>query len=118
MTSKSICTGESSTAAPVVAILEVATADKLLLARMETFMSLAIVLAREGFPTDTADERTLVRMCAQMRSEVVGSSEALRTQRALEGCRMLLCALWVGAIRGRRSRRICKIQDVVAIGYA
>lgn len=60
---------------------------------MNVFMSLTVVLAGKCFAANAADEGTLVCMGAQMRPEVVGAGEPLRTESALESCRMLLRAL-------------------------
>jgi len=81
---------------------------------MKTFVSLAIVLARERFTADRANERSLVCMCAKMRTKIVCSGETLRTQIALEGGRMLLLPAAIRAIGGR-TLRIGEIKNVIAL---
>jgi hypothetical protein len=66
MPTKGIGTGKASTAAPIVAIFERASADKLLLARMQALMALAIMLSSKCLAAYTADERTLVSMGTEM----------------------------------------------------
>jgi hypothetical protein len=55
---------KTTTAAPLVTVLELTTADKLLLTTVESFMSLTVVLACESFATVTTDERTFIRVSA------------------------------------------------------
>lgn len=95
MAAESVGAGEASPAAPVVAVFEVAAADELLLAGVQAFVALAVVLARECLAAHAADEGALVCVRAQMRPEVVGAGEALRTQSTLEGCWVLLCTLGI-----------------------
>lgn len=90
MASQSIGTCEASAAAPLTTLLQVAFAHELLLARMQTLMPLAVMLARESFPTYCTNERSFIRMSAKMRSQIVGSSEALGAKSTLEGGRVLL----------------------------
>jgi hypothetical protein len=79
MSTEGVSSGKSSPAAPVVAVFEVAAAHKLLLARVQAFVSLSVVLAGECFAADAADEWTLVCVGTEMRSEVVRPGEAFRT---------------------------------------
>lgn len=60
MAAKSVCAGESATAAPLFAGRERSLANEFLFARMQTFVAFAIVLARKGFATDSADKRSFV----------------------------------------------------------
>lgn len=55
-------------------------------------MALAVMLAGERFAAMITDEGALVGVGAQMRSQIVGTREALWAETALEGGRMLLCA--------------------------
>lgn len=89
---------EPPPAAPATVVLEHTTADKFLLSRVKTLVTLAVVLAGERFTAHAAHKRTLVCVGAQVRPEIVGTSETLWTQSALEGCGVLLCALGARAI--------------------
>ena len=60
-------------------------------------MALAVVLAREGFAADGADEGALVGVGAQVGAEVVGAGEALGAEVALECGGVFLHALPVVA---------------------
>jgi len=44
---------------------------------VEAFVTLAVVLAREGFAAYAADEWTLVGVCAEMGAKVVCARETL-----------------------------------------
>jgi hypothetical protein len=92
MTAEGIGTRKATATAPVITVLELATANKLLLARVESLVTLAVMLAGEGFATMIANERTLVCMGPKMRAQIVSASETLRTETALESGRMLLCS--------------------------
>ena len=93
-----ICACEAPATAPGAGIGEVAFADEFLLAGVEAFVAFAIVLAGKGFATDGADEGPFVGVGAQMRAEVVGTSEAFGTKGALEGGGVFLypCAVVTG----------------------
>ena len=95
VTPKSICTSESPATTPIVAILEMASANKLFLAGVQAFVSLPVVLAGKSFSTNAAHKRTLIRVRAQMRAKIVRPSEALRAKSTLKCCGVLLCALRV-----------------------
>ena len=86
--------GEASAAAPTLAHAEFAFADEFFLAAVETFVPLAVMLPRKRLPADGAHERPFVGVRAQVRPEVVCTGEALRTQGALERCRMFLDSLF------------------------
>lgn len=119
MATKCICTSEPPTATPMTVVLEVTAAHKLLLARMKAFVSFSIVLASECFTANAAHKWTLISVSAQMRTQIIGACETLRTQGALESCRMFLRTLWVRAVgRVGRSRGVGKIQNIVAVGDA
>jgi hypothetical protein len=62
---------------------------------MKTFVTFPIMLTCKRFAAHAADERSLVGVGAKMRTEVVGTGEAFRTQVALEGSGMLLGPLCV-----------------------
>lgn len=90
-------------------VLEVTAANKLLLARVETFMSFPVVLARKCLAANAAHEGTLIGMSAEMRSQVVGTCESLRAQSTLESRWVLLCTFRASAFTRRRSGGIGKI---------
>lgn len=98
MPTECIGAGEAPTAAPLSALFQLAFADELLLAGVETFVALSVVLAREGFAADGADEGPLVGVGSEMGAEVVGAGEALGAEGALEGGGVLLDALWVAVL--------------------
>ena len=109
---------EAASAAPLPALLELALADELLLARVQPLVALAVVLPREGFAADGADEGALVGVSAEMGAEVVGAREALGAERALEGGGVFLDAFRVadvGAARDRLVFRVREAEDVVAV---
>lgn len=68
MPAKSIRTSEAPATTPIVAILEVAAADKLLLSRVQTLVTLSVVLTGERLTANTTYKWTLICMRAQMRS--------------------------------------------------
>jgi hypothetical protein len=103
MSSKSISTSKSPATAPIVTVFQVTAANKFLLARMQSLMSLAIMLAGECFAADTAYEWTLIGVSAQVRPQIVSSREAFWTQIALKCRGMLLRPLGIGAICWCRS---------------
>lgn len=76
-------------------------------------MAFTIMLARKGFAADGADEWPLIRMCAEMASEVVGASEAFRAEVTLEGSGVFLDAL-LGA-GGGWTGRIRQLKDVIPV---
>lgn len=115
---QSVSAGKAPPTTPAAAILEIAATHKLFLARVQPLVSLAVVLTGKGFAANTADKGTLVRVRAQMRPEVVCSSKALRTQRALKRGGVLLRALRIRAVGRCGPRGVGQIQDVVAIGHA
>lgn len=90
MSSESIGAGEAPIAAPVPALLEIAFADELLLAGVEAFVTLTIVLTCKSLATDCAHEWSLICMCAEVRSQVISTSKSLRTDGTLESSWVLL----------------------------
>ena len=66
MSTQSISTRKPATAAPIVAILELASAHEFLFAAVETLVAFTIVLPGEGFAAVTADKWTFIGMCAQV----------------------------------------------------
>ena len=64
MPAERIGAGKSSTTAPAPATLELAFANKLLLARVEPFVALAIVLSGKSLSTYRTNKRTLICMSA------------------------------------------------------
>lgn len=63
---------------------EFTLANKFLLARMQTLVAFAVVLPRERFTADCANERPFVGMCAEVRAEVIGASEGFRAEVAVK----------------------------------
>lgn len=90
MPSESVGASETAVAAPVSALLEIAFAYELLLAGVQTFVTLAIVLTCESLATDCAHEWSLICMCAEVRSQVISTSKSLRTEGTLESSWVLL----------------------------
>lgn len=81
-------------------------------------MAFTVVLPREGFAADGADEGPLVGVCSEMGAEVVGAGEALGAEGTLERGRVLLDALWVAVLRAARRcliLRVCEAEDIVAL---
>jgi hypothetical protein len=117
MTPQRIGTCEPPIASPVIVILEITAADKLLLARVQTLVSLAIVLTGKCLPAHTTHKGPLVCVSAQMRAQVVRAGKALRAECALECRRMLLRALRI-AVSGDGARGIGKVKNVVAVRHA
>jgi hypothetical protein len=66
MATKGIGTRKATAAAPAVRVFELTFAHELLFARVEAFVTLAVMLASEGFATHAAYKGTLVRMGAKM----------------------------------------------------
>jgi hypothetical protein len=60
MPAKSVGAGEPPAATPVVAVLQVATANELFLSRVQTFMTFTVVLARKSLATNAANKRPFV----------------------------------------------------------
>lgn len=60
MAAERVGAGETAAAAPGAAGAELAAADEFLLAAVEALVAFAVVLAREGFAADGADEGTFV----------------------------------------------------------
>jgi hypothetical protein len=114
VSTKSVRTSKSAPTTPTGATLQITTADELLLARMQTLVAFAIVLACEGFTTDRANERSFVCVCAKMRAKVVCSSETLGTQVTLECSRVLLLPATIRTIGGR-AFRVGKVKDVISL---
>jgi hypothetical protein len=117
MPSQCIGASESPTASPVVVVLEVTAADKLLLARVQPLVPLAVMLAGKGLSTHTTHKRPLICVSAQMRAQIVRAGEALRAEGALERRGMLLRALGV-AVSGDGARGVGEVKDVVTVGHA
>lgn len=113
MAPQCIGTSEAAATAPRATGTEFAAADKFLFARVEAFMTFAIVLACEGLATDSADEGSFVGMSAKMRAEIVGAREAFGAESTLEGGRMFLNFSFAG---NGGSSGIGKLEDVVPIG--
>jgi len=66
MATKCIGTREPTTTAPLFRVAELTSANELLFARMQAFMSLAIMLASERLATYSTDKWSLVCMGAKM----------------------------------------------------
>lgn len=64
MSAKSVRTSEPSTAAPVVAIFQIAATDELLFSRVQPLVSLPVVLASECLAADAAYEGALISVGA------------------------------------------------------
>lgn len=79
MSPQGISTSEPTSTAPLATPGQISPTDEFLLARMESFMSLAIVLASKCLAADGTDERSLVGVGAKMRPQIVGAGEALWT---------------------------------------
>ncbi len=77
-------------------------------------MTLAVVLASKGFAADSANERPLVGVCAQVRTKVVSSGKAFRAESALKGGRVFLDSALVCAV-GRRPLWVGEIKNVAAV---
>ena len=60
MPTQSVGARKPTATTPAIAILQNATADKLLLAAMQPFVALTVMLARKSFTADTAHEGSLV----------------------------------------------------------
>lgn len=90
MTAQGVRTRETAAAAPLSAPREVSTTNEFLFPRMQTFVTLPIVLPRKRFAADGANKRSFIGMGAQVGPQVIGSRKAFRAQVALEGGRMLL----------------------------
>jgi hypothetical protein len=114
MATQGVCAGESATTAPVRTTLESAATHELLLARVQTFVTLAVVLASECFAAHRANERSLIRVCSEVRAQVVCSSESFRAESTLEGSRVFLLPAAFRTI-GWRSLRIGKVENVVSL---
>ena len=105
---------ETPAATPVAACAELAAADEFLLAGMEALVAFAVVLAREGFAADGADERAFVGVGAEMGAKVIGAGEAFGAEVALERCRVFLDALFRSGRGG--SGRVREFEDVIPVG--
>lgn len=68
MATEGVSASEAPAAAPLSALLQLALADELLLARVQPFVAFPVVLSREGFAADGADEGPLVSVCSEMGS--------------------------------------------------
>jgi hypothetical protein len=79
MPAKRIGAGEAAAAAPVTSVTQVAATDELLLAGMQAFVTFPIVLTSKGFAAHRANERSLISVRTEMRSQIVRPSEALGT---------------------------------------
>ena len=64
-------------------------------------MPFAVMLPSKGFTADRTDEGPLVGMGTKVRTKIVGSCEALRAERALEGGGVFLNLVLV--VAGRSS---------------
>lgn len=76
MTTQGVSAGEPPAATPSLLALQAAETDVFLLARVQALVPLSVVLAREGFAADGADVRSFVRVCPQVRAQVVRAREA------------------------------------------
>jgi hypothetical protein len=116
VSAQSISTCEAATATPLATLLELALAHEFLLARMQAFVALPVVLARECLSTHRANKRTLVSVGTEMRAQIVGSSKALWAESALERSRMLLNALGIPIVGAHcLVVWICKSQDILSV---
>lgn len=77
-------------------------------------MAFTVVLTSERFAADSADERSLISVSAQMGAEVVCSGESLRTEIALKRSGVLLLPAALCSV-GRCSLGIGEIKDVVSL---
>ena len=77
-------------------------------------MAFAIVLTGKRFAADGADERTFVRVGAEMGAEVIGAGKAFGAEVALKGCRVFLDALFCSRSRGPGWVR--QFKDIISIG--
>lgn len=116
MTAQGVGARKPAAAAPLAAGLELALADKLLLARVQALVSLAVVLSGKGLAADGADKGALVGVGSQVGAQVVGARESLGAQGALKGGGVLLHAL--GAALGALVLGIGQAQrnDIVRDG--
>jgi hypothetical protein len=94
MPSQSVGARKPTAAAPVLAGLraQFAAADEFLLARVQPFVALAIVLSCKSFAANSADEGAFVGVCAEVGPEIVRTSKLLFTQVTFECCGMFLDA--------------------------
>ena len=65
---KSVCAGKSSATSPAIPRLQLSLAYKLLLARMQAFVALSVMLSGKGLATHRTHKRPFVRMRAKMRA--------------------------------------------------
>ena len=114
MSAQSIRASKAPATTPCARVCEIAFANKLLLAGMQTLVALAIVLPSKSLSTHGANKRSLISMSAEMRAQIISAREALRTEIALESCGMFLDTGLV-AIAGR-ALRVSEVEDVVAVG--
>jgi hypothetical protein len=116
VSTQSVRASEASAAAPLVAALERALTDELLLSAVQAFVTFAVVLSRESFAADSTDEWSLVSVSAEMRAQIVCTCETFGTEAALECGGMLLHSpvIVLEATR-RRSLRLSQIENVVTL---
>lgn len=84
MPAESVGASEAAVAAPVAALLEVTLADELLLAGVQAFVTLAVVLTCKSLATDCAHEWSFICVGTEVRPQVVSTSEPLRTEGTLK----------------------------------
>lgn len=114
MSAECICPGKTPPAPPCSASFETPTTDKLLLPRVQPLVAFPVVLARKRLPADSADEWSLVCVRAEVRTEIIRTREAFRTESALESSRVFLHALVTGAVAG--TAWTCQAEKVIPIG--
>jgi hypothetical protein len=66
VSTKSVGARKSTATSPLFPIAQLSLANELLFARMQALVSLAIVLASEGFAANCTDKGPLVGMSAEM----------------------------------------------------
>src|SRR6195952_5404976 len=101
MSAKRIRSGESPATAPLPTSLEVTLADEFLFARVQSFVALPVVLSGKCLPTNRTYKRALVRVRAQMGTQVVCASETFWAESTLECCWVFLYTLGVAIVLGR-----------------
>ncbi len=113
MATKSVRAREAAPATTAPACAQFTFANKLLLAAVQAFVALAVVLTRKCFPANGTYKGALVSVSAQVGAKVVCTCEALGAEVALEGGRVFLDALVCA--RDSRAGGVGEFEDVVAI---
>lgn len=117
MTTESVSTGEPPSTSPLATDLKITLADELLLTRVQTLVSLTVMLSRKGFATYGTHERSLVGMGPQMRTQIVGASESLGAQGTLERSGVLLNTLGRTTVLTVLILWVCQAQRNDIIGH-